>query len=339
MPRMSSPADATDTRLQQLRDWVTNEYGSIQSWQVASADASFRRYFRVRTDVTPATFIVMDAAPEQEDSYPFVDIAARMRAAGLHVPEVLAQDLERGFLILSDLGEQTYLQGLTADNADRLYQDAITALLQMQINIDVDGLPDYDAALLQRELDLFSDWFLQTHLQVSLSATERADLDQVFAMLIARALAQPRVFVHRDFMPRNLMLSDPNPGILDFQDAVVGPISYDLICLFKDAFISWPQARIDGWIDAYEQRARAAGLTLPPSRDFHQDLDWMGLQRHLKVLGIFARICHRDGKPRYLADAGRFVEYICTVTPKYPELATLQALFEKRIIPLLDQQT
>lgn len=336
---MSSPADASDTRLQQLRDWVTNESGSIQSWQMASADASFRRYFRVRTNAAPVPLIVMDAAPDQEDSHPFVDIAARLRAAGLHVPEVLAQDLERGFLLLSDLGEQTYLHALTADNADRLYHDAITALLQMQVHTDVNGLPDYDAALLRRELDLFSDWFLQTHLQLALSAAERAALDQVFAMLITRALAQPRVFVHRDFMPRNLMLSNPNPGILDFQDAVLGPISYDLICLFKDAFISWPQARIDGWIDDYEQRARAAGLPLPPSRDFHQDLDWMGLQRHLKVLGIFARIRHRDGKPHYLADAARFVDYICAVAPKYPELAALQALFEQRIIPLLVRQS
>ncbi|MEX0951585.1 MAG: phosphotransferase [Gammaproteobacteria bacterium] len=336
---MSSPVDASDIRLQQLRDWVANACGSIQSWQVASADASFRRYFRVRTNAATTAVIVMDAAPEQEDSRPFVDIAARLRAAGLHVPEVLAQDLERGFLLLSDLGEQTYLHALTADNADRLYQDAINALLQMQIHADVNGLPDYDAALLQRELDLFSDWFLQTHLQLSLSAAERADLDQVFALLIARALAQPRVFVHRDFMPRNLMLSNPNPGILDFQDAVIGPISYDLICLFKDAFISWPQARIDDWVNDYEQRARAAGLPLPPRNDFHQDLDWMGLQRHLKVLGIFARIRHRDGKPHYLADAGRFVEYICAVTPKYPELAPLQALFEQRIMPLLDRQS
>jgi len=321
-----------DARAASARDWALACLGLVQAgFAPASADASFRRYFRV--SVAHRSWIVMDAPPQQEDCRSFLQVGALMREAGLHVPEVLAQDLGRGYLLLSDLGTHTYLEGLGASDVDALFTDAIGALIAWQLASQPGVLPVYDAPLLQRELALFPDWYLQRHLGVELDAGVRGNLQRVFARLIEAALAQPRVYVHRDYMPRNLMMSQPNPGVLDFQDAVYGPLAYDPICLFKDAFVSWPAARVDGWLRQYHAAAGRAGVTVPPWAQFRRDCDWIGLQRHLKVLGIFARIQYRDGKPKYLADTPRFVRYAMEVLPRYAELASLRALFERHVLP------
>ncbi|MGQ0699578.1 MAG: aminoglycoside phosphotransferase family protein [Panacagrimonas sp.] len=291
----------------------------------ASADASFRRYFRVVNTASGRSWIVMDAPPERERCEPFVRIAELFAQAGLHVPKVLHRDLERGFLLLSDLGRKTYLHAIDEHNADSLFADAIDALIRMQCASQPGVLPPYDKALLERELALFPDWFVQRHLARDLSSAQLQMWRETCDRLVESALAQPRVYVHRDFMPRNLMQSTPNPGVLDFQDAVFGPVTYDVVCLFKDAFLSWPEARIAGWVDQYRQKALAAGIELPA--DFQRAFDWMGVQRHLKVLGIFARIRHRDGKPQYLEDAPRFIRYVREVADRYPELAPLRELF------------
>ncbi|MNF41335.1 Phosphotransferase enzyme family protein [compost metagenome] len=291
----------------------------------ASSDASFRRYFRWEDGVR--SLIVMDAPPPQEDCRPFVKVAGLLAEAGVHVPEILASDLEQGFLLLPDLGRQTYLEVIDADNADALFEDALQALVAFQ-QLPVQGqLPAYDDALLRRELQLFPDWYLQRHLGVTLDGAALAAWNATCDLLVVSALAQPRVLVHRDYMPRNLMLSTPNPGVLDFQDAVYGPVTYDVTCLFKDAFLSWPQARVDDWLARYWQLAQAAGIALPASfAEFQRASDLMGAQRHLKVIGIFARICHRDGKPKYLADVPRFFAYLQEVIARRPELAPLAEL-------------
>ena len=322
----------SDARAVLARDWACQILGSEAArFAPASADASFRRYFRI---ATPAgSWIVMDAPPAQEDCAPFIRIAALMRDAGLHVPDIRAQDLERGFLLLSDLGAQPYIDVLDAGNADALFSDAIDALIRWQRASRPGVLPDYDQALLRRELDLFPDWYLQRQLGIPLSAQDRDDWERICASLIAAALAQPKVYVHRDYMPRNLMLSQPNPGVLDFQDAVYGPLAYDPLCLFKDAFLSWPAERVEDWLRRYWERAGAAGLPVPAWPAFRCDVDWIGVHRHLKVLGVFARICHRDGKPKYLADAPRFIRYIMDVVPQHAALAPLQRLFERYVLP------
>nr|WP_277346248.1 phosphotransferase [Solimonas marina] len=293
----------------------------------ASADASFRRYFRVRDGAH--SWIVMDAPPERENCEPFIQISGLLLDAGLHAPQVLAQDLERGYLLLSDLGRQTFLHVIDADNADALMSDAIDALVRWQGASRPGVLPPYDAALLQRELSLFPDWYVARHLRTTLSDVQVAALAGVGQRLVESALAQPRVYVHRDYMPRNLMISDPNPGVIDFQDAVEGPLAYDVVCLFKDAFLSWPAARVDAWRAQYVERARAAGLPVPDDATFARQFDWMGVQRHLKVIGIFARICYRDGKPHYLDDVPRFIGYVREVAGRYPELAPLLRLFDE----------
>jgi aminoglycoside/choline kinase family phosphotransferase len=294
----------------------------------ASNDASFRRYFRV--EAGGRTLIAMDAPPEREDVRPFIHVAHLLRDAGLNAPEVLEADERQGFLLLTDLGVDTYLSVLDDNNAAALFEDAIDALLRWQLATRPGELPPYDEALLQRELSLFPDWYVARHLQVELSSAQRQVLDAMFTRIIAANLDQPRVYVHRDYMPRNLMASPPRPGILDFQDAVLGPISYDLASLFRDAFISWEEERIIDWSIRYWTRARAAGL---PVRDdfgaFWRDFEWMGLQRHLKVLGIFARINYRDGKPHYLADTPRFVDYVRKAARRYDELAPLARLFDE----------
>ncbi len=272
----------------------------------------------------------MDAPPATEDSRPFVRIAALMRAAGVHVPTIVASDLAQGFLLLSDLGDATYLNSLTDANADELFGAAIDALIRWQLASTPGVLPPYDEKLLRRELGLFPDWFVARHLPRKLSAAQNADLEQMFTRIVAANLAQPMVFVHRDFMPRNLMVSKPNPGVLDFQDAAVGPITYDLVSLFRDAFISWDNERVRAWARLYFDRARA--VSLPVHADFEtfwRDFEWMGVQRHLKVLGIFARIRYRDGKPHYLEDAPRFIGYVRAVTQCYGELAPLARLFDE----------
>ncbi len=312
-----------------VNDWLIRQLpGRAFSVSPASADASFRRYFRVT--LADATLIVMDAPPEHEDCRPFVHVAGLMAAAGLNVPAILAQDLAQGLLLLSDLGSTTYLAALNDHNADSLFGDATDALIRWQLASREAVLPLYDEALLRRELDLFPEWYLRRHLGIELDPRQRQSLETVFRLILAGNLAQPRTFVHRDYMPRNLMLTEPNPGVLDFQDAVYGPISYDLASLFKDAFISWDEQRILDWTIRYWEKAKLARL--PVAADFgvfYRDFEWMGLQRHLKVLGIFARICHRDGKPDYVKDTPRFLGYVRAVAGRYASLFPLLHLLDQ----------
>lgn len=271
----------------------------------------------------------MDAPPEREDCGPFISVARLMRDAGLHVPEVLSADTRNGFLLLSDLGDTTFLRALTEDNANTLFGDAIAALVTWQRASRPGVLPPYDRELLQREMALFPDWYVGRHLGVQFSDAQRATLERVTGMLADSALAQPAVFVHRDYMPRNLMVSEPNPGVLDFQDAVYGPVTYDIASLFRDAFVSWPEERVLDWTVRYWEQAKRAHL--PVDADFgafYRAFEWMGLQRHLKVLGIFARIHYRDGKPGYLDDAPRFLRYVREVCARYAELAPLGRLLD-----------
>jgi N-acetylmuramate 1-kinase len=325
-----------DVRLQLLTQWLDQQLPALfaeRGWgavpdaalTAASSDASFRRYFRWQAGAR--SLIVMDAPPPQEDCRPFVKVAGLLAGVGVNVPQILAADLDRGFLLLNDLGRQTYLEVIDEQNADGLMGDALQALLAFQrLPMDA-GLPRYDEALLLRELQLFPDWYLRRHLGVELSTTQQAAWQRVCTQLIDSALAQPRVLVHRDYMPRNLMLSEPNPGVLDFQDAVYGPVTYDVTCLFKDAFLSWPEARVRDWLQDYWRQACAVGVPVQEEfEDFLRASDLMGVQRHLKVIGIFARICHRDGKPRYLEDVPRFFAYIQAVLARRPELAELGEL-------------
>jgi aminoglycoside/choline kinase family phosphotransferase len=314
--------------LDELSAWVRKALAAADATlERASEDASFRRYFRVRAK--GSTWIAMDAPPEREDCNPFVKIAGLMFDAGVHVPRVLAQDLARGYLLLTDLGVTTYLRAIDENNADALFSDAIDALIKWQLASRPGVLPPYDRALLARELELFPEWYLGRHLGRAPQGAERELLDRVFARLIDSALAQPQVYVHRDYMPRNLMLSTPNPGVLDFQDAVYGPITYDVVSLFRDAFLSWPEERVLDWSVRYWERAKRAQL--PVHTDFgtfYRDLEWMGLQRHIKVLGIFARIHYRDGKPGYLEDTPRFLAYARSVVERYAELRELVTLLD-----------
>ncbi len=315
-----------------LQAWLGRLFPA-EHWQIApaSADASFRRYFRVSLAGRGKTYVVMDAPPQHEDCGPFIRVAELLRRAGLNAPEVLAQDLEQGFLLLTDLGAITYLDALRRDEAgaDALFRDATDALIQWQLASRPGVLPPYDHALLRRELDLFPDWYLARHLGMAIAPRQRELLESAFALILASNLAQPSVYVHRDYMPRNLMLSTPNPGILDFQDAVYGPVTYDLASLMRDAFISWEEERALDWIVRYWDKARRARLPVGADfGDFYRDLEWMGLQRHLKVLGIFARIRHRDGKPGYVEDAPRFLAYVRAVTARYNALAPLAQLFD-----------
>ncbi|MVV51147.1 aminoglycoside phosphotransferase [Pseudomonas sp. PB120] len=325
-----------DVRLQHLKVWLDEQLATLfaeQGWGAvppatliaASSDASFRRYFRWEGE--GRSFIVMDAPPPQENCKPFVDIAFLLAKSGINVPKIYAEDLERGFLLLNDLGNKTYLDVIDSENADDLFADALQALLAFQQLPMVAPLPSYDVALLRRELELFPEWYVKRELGIEFDAAQQLLWQQVTDLLIDSALAQPKVLVHRDYMPRNLMLSEPNPGVLDFQDAVYGPVTYDVTCLFKDAFLSWPEERARGWLENYWQQAAAQGIPVQPDfEDFLRASDLMGVQRHLKVIGIFARICHRDGKPRYLADVPRFFAYIEAVIARRPELAELDVL-------------
>lgn len=317
-------------RLRQLEQWLARERPDQPfTLAPASADASFRRYFRA-TFADGSTLVVMDAPPQHEDCRPFIEVATLLHEAGLHAPRILAQDLERGFLLLTDLGTQTYLDVLNESNADALFRAATDALLRWQLASRPGVLPPYDETLLRRELDLFPEWYVSRHLGVTLSEKQRAVLESAFALILRSNLAQPAVYVHRDYMPRNLMVSDPCPGILDFQDAVYGPITYDVVSLFRDAFISWEEERVlDGAI-RYWEKARKAGLPVREDfGEFYRDFEWMGLQRHLKVLGIFARINYRDGKPKYLADTPRFMNYVRKVAERYSALTPLLRLLDE----------
>jgi aminoglycoside/choline kinase family phosphotransferase len=325
-----------DVRLQHLKVWLDEQLPILftqQGWgavppatlTAASSDASFRRYFRWQGE--GRSLIVMDAPPPQENCKPFVDIAFLLAKSGINVPKIYAEDLEHGFLLLNDLGNQTYLDVINGENADDLFRDALQALLSFQQLPMVAPLPGYDVALLRRELELFPEWYIKRELAIEFDANQQQLWQQASDLLINSALAQPKVLVHRDYMPRNLMLSEPNPGVLDFQDAVYGPVTYDVTCLFKDAFLSWPDERVRGWLEDYWRQAGTLGIPVQPDfEDFLRASDLMGVQRHLKVIGIFARICHRDGKPRYLADVPRFFAYIEAVTARRPELAPLDEL-------------
>lgn len=272
----------------------------------------------------------MDAPPDHEDCRPFVRIASIMRESGMNTPVVLAQDIERGFLLLSDLGATTYLDALTDNNADDLFCDATDALLKLQLASRPGVLPPYDEALLRREIDLYAQWYVERHLGLRLSDEQKQTLLEATTLIVKNNLSQPVVYVHRDYMPRNLMVSRPNPGVLDFQDAVYGPITYDLVSLFKDAFKSWEEERVLDWTVRYWEKARRSGLPVNADfGEFYRDFEWMGLQRHFKVLGIFARINYRDGKPGYLQDTPRFVRYVSAVCARYPALAPLARLVDQ----------
>ncbi len=322
-------------RRRQIESWLTRLHpGRPFALVPASADASFRRYFRVRFD-DGQTAIVMDAPPDREDCRPWLSVQRLFMTAGAHVPEVLAEDLDSGFLLLSDLGQRTYLDALKdADpgRADGLYADAALALIRIQRASRPGLLPEYDRALLARELSLFPDWYVARHLGIALDEAQRNMVERVFEAILAVNLAEPRVFVHRDYHSRNLMSIDAdgaNPGIVDFQDAVHGPISYDLVSLFKDAYIGWEEERTLDWLIRYWERARAAGLPVREDfAEFHRDYEWMGVQRQLKVLGIFARLCHRDGKNGYLKDMPLVAAHLRQTCARYRELGPLLQLLD-----------
>ncbi|ACT47498.1 aminoglycoside phosphotransferase family protein [Methylotenera mobilis] len=322
-----------DIRQEQLVAWLAlalqhNEF----SLTTASADASFRRYFRVHLtakDGSAETLIAMDAPPPQENCEPFVRIAALFGDAGMHVPKVLAQDLAQGFLLLSDLGDVTYLSMLNHTSAPSLYHDANSALIKLQLASKPDVLPDYDAALLTREMQLLPDWYINKHLNVTLDEKQQAVLQQTFEVLNRNILAQGKVYVHRDYHARNLMVCEDNPGVLDFQDAVYGPITYDLVSLLKDAYIGWEEEQIIDWCVRYWQAARKAELPVPDDfSEFYRDFEYMGAQRHIKVLGIFARLYHRDGKDGYLKDMPLVMAYLRKVCERYIELKPLLRLLD-----------
>ena len=319
-----------DVRRAALESWLRRElHGIAFSLTPASEDASFRRYFRA-TLGDGKSYVAMDAPPDKEDSRPFVRVARMLAEAGVHAPQVLAQDLAQGFLLLTDLGTRTYLQEINAGNAAALFADATDALLRWQLATRAGELPPYDEALLRREMNLFPEWYVGRHLKKELTGDQKAGLEKIFQLLVQSALAQPAVYVHRDYMPRNLMVCEPNPGVLDFQDAVIGPLTYDMVSLLRDAFLSWEEERVIDWCARYWEKAKKAGLPVDADfGEFWRAFEWMGLQRHLKVLGIFARINYRDGKPKYLADTPRFVAYARAVAKRYAGLAPLLRLLDE----------
>ncbi|MDQ5909391.1 MAG: N-acetylmuramate 1-kinase [Pseudomonadota bacterium] len=316
-------------REQLLRKWLEDTLPAHpKQIAPASSDASFRRYFRVWYN--DQTRIVMDAPPDQEDCRPFVAMAQAMRGLGLNTPEVLAEDLDQGFLLLTDFGSRQYLPELDARSVPGLYDDALEALARLQIGGDPGSplLPPYDSALLHREMELFREWFLGKLLGLKLTDGEQQVLNQTFALLADNALEQPRVWVHRDYHSRNLMITDPdNPGVLDFQDAVVGAVTYDLVSLLRDCYIAWPRPQVEAWVLDYRKRLRALGMNgLEDADQFLRWFDLMGVQRHLKATGIFARLNLRDGKPGYLRDIPRTLGYVLEVAGRYSELTNLRKL-------------
>lgn len=320
-------------RLQAIQDWAARQLGG-ESLDIApaSADASFRRYFRVTAK--GRDYIVMDAPPAHEDCRPFIAVARLFADAGVHVPRVLAQDLDQGFLLLTDLGNTTYLSALdeAASNqgvARELYLASNEALIRIQQASRPGVLPEYDRALLTRELMLFPEWYVAKHLSVAMKDDQKAILDTVFERLLANNLAQPQVYVHRDWHSRNLMVADPNPGILDFQDAVYGPITYDLASIYRDAYIQWDEEQQLDWVIRYWEKARAARLPVREDfGEFWRDFEWMGAQRQIKVLGIFARLYHRDGKDGYLKDMPLVADYLRRACERYREFGPLVKLLD-----------
>ncbi len=320
-------------RIKKLEKWLTDQVGLPPfSLEPASGDASFRRYFRV--SLGDKSYIAMDAPPDKEDCRPFVTIARQLKTAGLHVPAVHAEDIEQGFLLLDDLGSTLYLDILNPGNADQLYADAIASLVQLQSKVSAGALPPYNRALLMQEMELFREWLLQKHLGLTLSDSGHSLLTQVFELLADSALEQPQVVVHRDYHSRNLMRAEPNPGILDFQDAVNGPVTYDLVSLLRDCYIQWPVEQVEAWAMDYFRQAVKSGLLLSQHEDqFLQWFDLMGVQRHLKAAGIFARLNCRDGKPGYLKDIPRTLGYIESTAACYPQLDCLAQLISERVLP------
>jgi aminoglycoside/choline kinase family phosphotransferase len=325
-----------DSRLEQLTNWLhaleARHLLDLTTLAPASADASFRRYFRLNSaGEHGATLIAVDAPPP-EKCREFADIAQRLAAAGAHVPNVLECDLERGFMLVTDLGTRPYIAALNPGDTARarpLLRDALDTLIRWQLASQEGVLPPFDEAFLHRELELMPEWYVGRHLGRTLDTHERGVLDRTFALLVASAQAQPRVYMLRDFMPRNLMIAEPNPGVLDFQDAVYGPITYDVISLLRDAFISWDEEFELDCFAYYWERAKKAGLPVDADfGEFYRQLEWMGLQRHIKVLGLFARIHYRDGKPRYLADLPRFIGYARKVSERYRPLAAFAKLLD-----------
>lgn len=323
-------------RVESITRWLRRDLG-LPNFELtpASSDASFRRYFRVAFH--DETRIVMDAPPDKEDIGPFVKVARLMTDMGLHVPRILEENHDEGFLLLSDLGTEQYLSHLNNDNVGRLYGDALDALAELQARGPrADELPPYDRALLLREMELFREWFLGRHLQLILSEEDHKLLDEAFALLADSALEQPRVTVHRDYHSRNLMVSEPNPGILDFQDAVIGPLTYDLVSLLKDCYIAWPRHWVEQWALGFHDIALAAGITdMRDQGEFLRWFDLMGVQRHLKAIGIFARLNIRDGKPGYLKDIPRTLDYVRDVAGRYRDLRPLSGFIEAQVAPLM----
>ncbi len=328
-----------DTRVRSILEWLKSDVDvQARSISAVSGDASFRRYFRII--VADQSYVVMDAPPDRENIKTFVQVAGLLADAGVNVPEIIAADWSRGFLLLGDLGDKSYLDELDKTTVKDLYRDALDTLLLFQQGVDIKtaGLPEYDEALLTREVGLFSDWFLQKKLGLTVDEKKRAMIDAVQALLIDSALQQPHVCVHRDYHSRNLMVVDYcNPGVLDFQDAVIGPMTYDLVSLLRDCYIAWPESTVDKWLSAFHQRWIDLGLTL----QYDQLVRWfdlMGMQRHMKAVGIFSRLDIRDGKPGYLADIPRTLSYISLVSQKYTELNGFAGFLESEIMPAIEDR-
>lgn len=325
-------------RTEQLQAWLqalfkTNDYELMP----ASEDASFRSYYRL--SMSGKTYIVMDAPPEHEDCRPFIDITNRLIKSGVNVPVIHHENLAQGFLLLTDLGDDLFLEKLNSASVNKLYSDAIKALVQIQTFADTKDLKSYEEGLLQTEMRLFIDWLIETHLAISLSFEQLKELETVFQLLVENALAQPMVFVHRDFHSRNLMLTEKNnPGVIDYQDAVLGPITYDLVSLLKDCYIKWSPENIDAWVTMYIEAFTAANPELNLEKEqFLRWFDLMGVQRHLKASGIFARLFHRDGKQGFLDDIPRTLSYIVDVKHRYPELKPLVRIIEGSVLPRLEE--
>jgi hypothetical protein len=322
-------------RLAALRDFAADRLGDAGvAPEPASADASFRSYWRLRSG--GRSYVVMNAPPDKEDVAPWLDVARRLRVAGLNAPEVFATDLAQGFILMSDLGTRTYLPELRDDTVDALYGDALQALLRMQSQVDTEGLPGYDHPRLLTELELMPTWFLQRHLGLAPACEGWDVIEQAFDVLLRSALAQPRAFVHRDWHSRNLLVVEgANPGIVDFQDAVRGPLTYDLVSMLRDCYIAWPRERVLAWAEGHRLALRAAGLTDADAATWKRWFDLMGIQRHVKVLGIFCRLWYRDGKAGYLGDLPLALRYTLEVADEYPELRAF-ADFLRRAVGVRD---
>ena len=319
-------------RLESLRQWLHEDLGLTGfSITPASEDASFRRYFRVSWD--DQTAIVMDAPPDRENSAVFMDITARLLECEVNVPNIMASNLDKGFLLIDDLGTDLYLDVLNAENADKLYSDAIDSLVRFQNHADTSGLPAYDETLLRQELSLFSDWLVGRHLQIEITAAVRKIFDDTFDLLVDSALQQPRAFVHRDYHSRNLLVNRQNPGIVDYQDAVHGPVTYDIVSLLKDCYIQWPRSRVLYWLQEFRRKCGSTPAAITSDEEYLRWFDLMGVQRHLKASGIFARLLLRDNKPGFIGDIPRTLSYVIELEPNYPELLPLTGFIREQVMP------